>query len=251
MKIGSWLLTSCTSMGEGLLSWISNVWLPGKNLSSKSDGTDPSFMFPFARSMRNSAGLIARRGAQPIEEKYSISSEIFPKYKELPLSKRINSSNFLKSLLDGWWIVVTTVLPAYNTNKVNFSCNEISKFSHTGKVSVPQQCYVPSAQSEVLLLNPDRMLVHLRTKVTDWAGFHCQCIPSFSHHQKSLSQKPRQLLYLAPEITYPLFFFSNQLQSTLIYPYTWYTQLLNWVMLCIMDFRTLFSHPNHKERDSE
>lgn len=70
-------------------------------LSSNSVGSDFSFVLPFARSMRNSAGFIAIRGAQPIEEKYIIASEAFPKYKELPLPKRISLSNLLKILLDG------------------------------------------------------------------------------------------------------------------------------------------------------
>lgn len=69
-------------------------------------------MLPLARSIRNSAGFIAMRGEQPIEEKYSIASDAFPKYKEQPLPKRISLSNLLNSLLDGWCIVVTTVFPA-------------------------------------------------------------------------------------------------------------------------------------------
>lgn len=69
--------------------------------SSSSVGSDLSFVLPFARSMRNSAGFIAISGAQPIEEKYVIDSEAFPKYKELPLPKRMSLSNLLNILLDG------------------------------------------------------------------------------------------------------------------------------------------------------
>ena len=56
---------------------------------------------------------MAMSGEQPNEEKYSIASEALPKYKELPLLKRISLSNLLNSLLDGWCIVVTIVLPDY------------------------------------------------------------------------------------------------------------------------------------------
>lgn len=93
-------LTLCTSPGEG-------------PLSSSSEGIDFSFIFPLARSIKNSAGFIAISGKHPMDEKYTIASEVFPKYNEFPLLKRISLSNLLNRRLEGWCIVVTTVFPAY------------------------------------------------------------------------------------------------------------------------------------------
>lgn len=73
-----------------------------ENLSSKFEGKDLSFMFPFARSSRNSAGFIDISGEQPMVEKYFIASDALPKYKELPFPRSISLSNLQNSLLDGW-----------------------------------------------------------------------------------------------------------------------------------------------------
>jgi len=64
---------------------------------------------------------MAKSVEQPMEEKYTIASDAFPKYKELPLPKRINLSNLLNSLIDGWCMVVTRVFPAYGNYKIQIS----------------------------------------------------------------------------------------------------------------------------------
>lgn len=84
------------SDGEG-----SESWFPGTDLVSMSEGKDLSLIFPFARSMRNSAGFMAIRGEQPIDEKYTIASEAFPEYREHPFPNRISLSNVMNNRLDG------------------------------------------------------------------------------------------------------------------------------------------------------
>ena len=59
--------TSCTTAGQGFPLLVSVSECP--TLSSNSDGTETSFMFPLARSNRNSAGFMAIKGEHPMDEK--------------------------------------------------------------------------------------------------------------------------------------------------------------------------------------
>ncbi|XP_044500262.1 probable disease resistance protein At4g27220 [Mangifera indica] len=92
-----------------------------------------SFMFPFARSMRNSAGFMAMRGEQPIEEKYGMASKAFPEYKELPLPNRMSLSNSLKSVRKLFLCVVVRL------QKGICRCLAVSVFNCSGNI-LPSTC---------------------------------------------------------------------------------------------------------------
>ena len=65
--------------GDGFPFLVSVSEFPICTLSSNSDGIETSFRFPFARSSKYSAGFMAIRGEHPIDEKYAVASDAFPK----------------------------------------------------------------------------------------------------------------------------------------------------------------------------
>lgn len=62
-------VTSWTTAGDGFPLCVSATAFPICTLSSNSDGRETSFMFPLARSSKNSAGFMEISGEHPMDWK--------------------------------------------------------------------------------------------------------------------------------------------------------------------------------------
>ena len=63
------MITSCTTAGDGFPFCVSASAFPICTLSSNSEGRETSFMFPLARSSKNSAGFMEISGEHPMDWK--------------------------------------------------------------------------------------------------------------------------------------------------------------------------------------